>query len=373
MRGCHTVRHERELGTVALRESLILTPMSQPVINLFTWHRVLRAPAPLAVTVDCFRRQVDYICSRYRVLSGGELPAALRGELPANVPSAAIVMDDGWADSWINVTPILVERRIPAILALCTGFLHDGAVRCADDAAALSTDADASLKRAVYDGDSRAFLSRSEVKAMVATGVWSIQAHGHTHARRYARLNAMRGFYPSRDNWSLRYALDGEEPFAGAPCGDLASDLAIRRRSLHPELVARLKSGGDCAMVVKSFGEPLVSGETEEAFRSRVRRDLGGCRDEILRVVGVAPRMLFWPWGQYSVAALEEARGSGYEFTFTVEKGFVAPPAANDPLPRIGVAQGLAKLRRNAFTFRHPVLAGIRGAASPSPSCLVPS
>jgi peptidoglycan/xylan/chitin deacetylase (PgdA/CDA1 family) len=105
--------------------------------------------------VDTFRRQLDYLLARYKVLGIHELLAYLHGEGIFDTPCAAITFDDGWLDNWTLASPILAEKNLPAILALSTDLLND---------------------------KSRTYLSRSEVDMMVKSGIWSIQAHGHRHA-----------------------------------------------------------------------------------------------------------------------------------------------------------------------------------------------
>ncbi len=130
--------------------------MNAPILNVFTYHRVLPAAADNTVPVELFRRQLGYLANRYRVLNGSELLSFLRGHLAPDRPCAALTFDDGWRDNWTTASPILAEFGLPAILALSTAVLESG--------------------ETVY-------LSGDDVRAMAQSGAWSIQAHGHRHER----------------------------------------------------------------------------------------------------------------------------------------------------------------------------------------------
>ena len=129
--------------------------MKRSWLNVLMYHRVLPKASGNAVSADTFRRQLDYLLAQYKILGIHELLAYLRGEGTFRGPCAAITFDDGWLDNWTVASPILAEKKVPAILALSTNFLND---------------------------KNQTYLSRSEVEAMRKSGIWSIQAHGHHHA-----------------------------------------------------------------------------------------------------------------------------------------------------------------------------------------------
>jgi peptidoglycan/xylan/chitin deacetylase (PgdA/CDA1 family) len=128
--------------------------MKRSLLNVFMYHRVLPQASGNAVSADTFRRQLDYLLARYKILAFHELLAYLRGKGSLDDSCAAITFDDGWRDNWTVASPILAEKKVPALLALSTDFLND---------------------------KSRTYLSRSEVEAMAESGNWSIQAHGRRH------------------------------------------------------------------------------------------------------------------------------------------------------------------------------------------------
>ncbi len=272
------------------------------------YHRVLPAGSPEGVSVPMFRRQLEYLQRQYRVLDAAGLRDYLAGAGGSPQPAAAITFDDGWLDNWIFASPILQDLGVPAILALSTGNLHDAPLRADPGTPAAQWPLDQALQ-AAERGDRSAFLSRAELRAMASTGLWSIQAHGHTHARRLA------------------------------PGGRLLSELAAPRAD-----------------------------ESAEQFQQRLAADLGRCRATITDLTGQAPDLLFWPYGHYSRAGVTVAGELGLARTFSVEKGLVTPGDSRPVLPRIGASPRWGKFRRNAVVFRHPWLARIHDRVSPSPS-----
>ena len=153
------------------------------------------------------------------------------------------------------------------------------------------------FSQTAVQGNREAFLSREEVKAMVDSGLWKIQSHGHTHALGYYCPGGTAGFYPDADHWSLSFALD-ESPFPGAPVGELVSALACQRRMLAPELKRMLREGNATAgRIVNGNRNLLVEAETAEEYQERLKADMERNCCEIAAITGERPKLLFWPWG----------------------------------------------------------------------------
>ncbi|MFG2818187.1 polysaccharide deacetylase family protein [Kitasatospora sp. NPDC048365] len=98
-------------------------------VPVFLYHSVSDDPpdwiAPYTVSPTVFREQLDRIAdSGLSLVPLRRLVAALRGGPPLPADSAVLTFDDGFADFYWSVAPLLAERGLPATLYLTVGALH---------------------------------------------------------------------------------------------------------------------------------------------------------------------------------------------------------------------------------------------------------
>jgi peptidoglycan/xylan/chitin deacetylase (PgdA/CDA1 family) len=87
-----------------------------PIVVLF-YHRVAdESPNGWTVSNALFARQINWLESRFELISLGETQRRLRAGHNAR-PSVSITFDDAYAENCHRAIPLLVERRIP-----CTYF-----------------------------------------------------------------------------------------------------------------------------------------------------------------------------------------------------------------------------------------------------------
>lgn len=89
--------------------------------QILIYHRVndQRDPYFGGVPVEVFRRQMEYVASRYRVLRLSDLVRGLRaGSVPEN--AIAVTFDDGYRDNYLHAFPILRATSVPATIFLAT-------------------------------------------------------------------------------------------------------------------------------------------------------------------------------------------------------------------------------------------------------------
>jgi peptidoglycan/xylan/chitin deacetylase (PgdA/CDA1 family) len=79
--------------------------------------------AGMSVTHSTFKKQVAFLCDKYRIISLRELVSDLReGRKPA--PHRVVVtFDDGWQDNYALAFPTLKAYRAPATIFLTTGAI----------------------------------------------------------------------------------------------------------------------------------------------------------------------------------------------------------------------------------------------------------
>jgi peptidoglycan/xylan/chitin deacetylase (PgdA/CDA1 family) len=107
-----------------------------PRIHVFDYHRVVdRLPSlngggpvnpALCVTTDTFRRQMQQVRERFRVLTLEQALFAIDGSLPLERDACAITFDDGYADVYLRARPILAELGLPAAVFVPSGFVGTG-------------------------------------------------------------------------------------------------------------------------------------------------------------------------------------------------------------------------------------------------------
>ncbi|MFC9244823.1 polysaccharide deacetylase family protein [Streptomyces sp. NPDC057136] len=98
-------------------------------VPVFAYHSVAREPAPwiapFSVTPRTFTEQLDRISDAgLSVVPLRQLVAALRGCKPLPERSVVLTFDDGFADFYWTVAPVLAERGLPATLYITTGAVH---------------------------------------------------------------------------------------------------------------------------------------------------------------------------------------------------------------------------------------------------------
>lgn len=80
--------------------------------------------------------------------------------------------------------------------------------------------------------------------------------------------------------------------------------------------------------------------ETEQAYRTRLEKDLAVSASTLKERLGVSPRVVVWPYGACNGSAMETAESIGAEMTFTLDNGFGDPdnlmaiprfPVVNNP------------------------------------------
>ncbi len=243
---------------------------------VFMYHRVLPEPHPEAVDLPLFRRQLDYLQENFNILTPEETYLYLRdGKVPTGSRRcAALSFDDGWADNLFFATEELKKRNLQAMMAVSAGFAHKGELRSSLDSEILRRPIEESAA-AARNGDKSSYLNETELKYLMSTGVWSLEAHGTRHF------------------------------------------LGVRGKSI--------------------LSAPQA--EDTADFENMLREDILNSRRYLDSLTGKTGKMFFWPYGHYSRRAAEIVRECGYDVQFSVYKGACRPGDKRMVLPRIGVSR----------------------------------
>lgn len=135
-----------------------------PIAILF-YHRIADAhPNDWTLSIQAFRRQLDWLAKRFDFVSLAEAQRRLR-EGVSRRPAVAITFDDGYGENCENAIPLLLRRNIP--------FTYFVSTRIIEDQSAFPHDLATGVRLRPN--------TITEIRAMADAGV-EIGAHTRTHA-----------------------------------------------------------------------------------------------------------------------------------------------------------------------------------------------
>jgi len=94
-------------------------------VYILTYHEIGRGPHEPEGTVSArrFRSHLEYVKSRFDVVSLADAVSMLSQRSPLRRDCVAITFDDGYVGNHRHALPLLSEQRLPATVFVTTGFL----------------------------------------------------------------------------------------------------------------------------------------------------------------------------------------------------------------------------------------------------------
>lgn len=126
-------------------------------VLILMYHSVEDSLWKYGVTAKDFKRQMAYIKKYFTVVSLEQVVRYAKGELDLPDKSVAITLDDGYADTYHAVFPIIKKQALPLTVFLTTDLSPKKVL--------------GNLSRITWD----------QVKEMAESGAVQFEAHGHTH------------------------------------------------------------------------------------------------------------------------------------------------------------------------------------------------
>lgn len=80
----------------------------------------------MAVSAETFRRQLEFLSSRYKIIPLSDMVRILKSRDTKTGRFASITFDDGWKDNITVAYPILKRMSVPAMIYLTTDFIETG-------------------------------------------------------------------------------------------------------------------------------------------------------------------------------------------------------------------------------------------------------
>lgn len=213
---------------------------------VITYHSV--GPGPLAMRLDSFREQMEWLYQNALVV---DLGALLSGNYPSSKigVTCAITFDDGYASVFQHAYPILRELDLPATVYLVTGAVAEEKPRQSDEFAGL------------YPGEP--ILTWSQVKEMASGGI-SFGSHLATHKR----LPLLGPGDARRELLDSKLTIEDR---LGSPCGRFCYPWGLH----DDRSVAAVREVGYSNAVITTHGR-WWSGKTPDHYRIPrvdIRRD----------------------------------------------------------------------------------------------------
>jgi peptidoglycan/xylan/chitin deacetylase (PgdA/CDA1 family) len=285
-----------------------------------------------------------------KVLGRSRLPSLLPKDLRSVKKGFLLTFDDGFADFWTHVFPLLEHYGVGAVVFVIPSRTGAGGCRPQGEKAFPGNANQAHQEAGEKEGAHDAFLRWTELQAMEASGLVNVQSHTMHHQSVWKgdRVTGFNLGSANRTHWSLAQTTGGDKRL-GIPLYPRGSALAFRRyeddKGLRDALAGWVeKKGGDAYLdevgvesvtadlweltrnYIDTHGnsgrwetldERIERTDAEIADARRVLQDrLGGSRDE-----------LCLPWGAYDNVTLACAKRTGIKRVYTLDRG--TNPAGN--------------------------------------------
>lgn len=285
-----------------------------------------------------------WFSAHLRGLATSGLPSLAPAQLGSAPRGFLLTFDDGFADLWTHGFPLLREHGIRAAVFVIPSRTGEGPLRPAGSVASPVSESRAHGEASATPGPHPAFLRWSELAALEASGLVTVQSHSWSHAVGWVGDEIV-GFHlgaHGKRHWSLAQCTGGDERL-GIPRYRRGSALAHRLYrddpALRDHLAAWLAARGGEGYVVER-GAARVTRELHEVTRSfgvshpthgrwegdeereaRTLTEIARGRQALEERLGGTRDELCLPWGEYDPVTLSCARRAGIRRIYTLDRG----------------------------------------------------
>jgi peptidoglycan/xylan/chitin deacetylase (PgdA/CDA1 family) len=263
MIGQHTLK--RFLKRTAGRAAVVMEPLTYRPAYLraciFFYHRVADIGFidphldDWNVPPSTFERQIASLAEFADVVALLDLPARLKSASPVTKPLVALTFDDGYANFYTQVLPVLKRYRIPATLFVITSMIGR--------TEPMPFDRWSQRNRNRVSGEAWRPISWPELEACLDSGIISIGSHSHYHLKGSDCTRAVVVEEAERSNEFLRARLGQSQALAYSyPYGN------TRLGHVSPEYVTAVRTAGYKLAVTTNLG--LASPDSDPYLLPRV-------------------------------------------------------------------------------------------------------
>lgn len=129
------------------------------LVFVLSYHSVRQDAWRFSVDPDVIKKQIDYLNSRYTIITLNDLALFIQGKKSILLPAVVLTFDDGYKDI-LAIKKYLIERHITPALFILSDTIHANWNEL---------------------GSKRPFLNKHELHSLAKLG-WEIGAHSATHA-----------------------------------------------------------------------------------------------------------------------------------------------------------------------------------------------
>jgi len=286
----------RMTGTFA-----VFRAMNRRRLLVLTYHRFTDSPCPGRMSAADLATQLDYLASHYTVLPLSRVERYLREGQRLPPATAAITIDDGYADFHDIAWPILRQRKLPATVFVVTDFVD--------------------RKCWIWTDKARYLMARVDGISIDVAGARIDAAFTSDGARRAAasRINAVLKSQPDevKDIEIDRIAAQCRITLPDTPPADDASCSWAQIREMEA-------TGIDIGS--HTVTHPILT----RVPADRLRRELEGSRNRLEEMLGHPVDLFCYPNGAYNHIVRDAVVRAGYRLAVTSDSGLNA--ATVDPL-----------------------------------------
>lgn len=303
-------------------------------IPILTYHRIAEGE----------KLDLRIFEAHLKVLADSGLPSLLPDDLQQADKGFVLTFDDGFADCWTHVFPLLLKYGLRAVIFVIPAKTGDGPLRAPGERVFPGNASQAHEEACARPGPHDAFLRWSEMAEMEKSGLVAIQSHSLEHRSIWGgdRVTGFNLGTANKTHWSLAQITDGDVRL-GIPVYQRGSAIGCRRfhddRELREVMAGWLEERGGAAFIadqgVKATEAALwevcraylqkadAKGEWESpAHRAeRTRADIVGARKLLEDRLGGVRDELCLPWGEYDAVTLECAKQAGVRRVYTLDRG----------------------------------------------------
>ncbi len=96
-------------------------------------------------------------------------------------------------------------------------------------------------------------------------------------------------------------------------------EVASHSYDLHRGVNANPQGNSQAAAITRLYDDPMLVYETDEQYRERIHTALLKSAEFIFQHVGVRPRVMVWPYGEYNQLAVQASREAGMPMTMGLD------------------------------------------------------